>query len=276
MTIDRRATCTRCFLYGDVRSVESTLELFDAWRDPSAPSRRVASVVLTGNPLNVLATAEGIRDVERLRVGRFRFSLATVQTTVDRMLLPPCGATERPSRGAMVLMVDACEAMERTAAGRRAIDAAVRHASTSTHTMLVVIRNGARLARPLRDAVSAGAAIEVVRFDGHSPFLLPVVEGIVADSAPERLAIGGHGARVHSAAVGAGDYFLERAGDPSLLTRAARLRVVERAEIATALCENASDGRLDVATRLRELAVDITAGTFRDDPDGIVVHPVAA
>jgi hypothetical protein len=280
MSIDRRATCTRCFVYGDVRSIEATLEAFDAWRDPRDPRRRVGTLVLAGDPLHVVATAQGIRDLERLRGVAFGFDLAVTGAAPSADAIVACAEIADPprdDRAAPILLVDADDGMERSARGRRALTATIEHAVRAHAPILVVLRDAAQLASSLRRALDAAVALDIVRFDGHNPFLLPSVEGFFADRAPRHIVLAGHGPRVLSAAIGAGDFFLERGGDPSHLSRRARHALVRRACIVERFVVDPGSlaGRA-LPTELQRLGVHIVEGTFAGDPDGILVHPIAA
>jgi hypothetical protein len=280
MSVDRRATCTRCFVYGDVRSVESTLETFHAWRDPHDVRRRVETLVLAGDALHVLATAQGIRDIERLRGIPFGFDLACTGAIGSIRAGAACDEAPAPpadDRAAPILLIDPDETMERTTGGRRALNAALGHAAEWHSPLLLVLHDRARLADLARRALDSRLALDIVRYEGHNPFLLPAVEGFFADRAPRHIALGGQGPRVLSAALGAGDFFLERAGDPARLSRRARHALVRRACIVDRFTiEAPSFGALEVATELQRLDVRVVEGTFAGDPDGILVHPVAA
>jgi hypothetical protein len=260
-----------------VRSVEATLELFDGYRSPVDPSRRVSQVVLAGEPAHVLATAQGVRDLEYLRGEPFGFALAACRASAERTAALGCTVADAladDARPFALLLIDADEAMAATPAGRRALQAArslrATHAPAAT---VVVLRHGARLAPGLADG--GHGPFDLVRYDGHNPLLLPALEGILADAAPACIALGGRGERLAGAALGAGDFFLERAGDPTRLTARDRTALAARACVLAGLACDAPDlAAFAVAPALDRLRVARVDGPYDAAAQGVLVYPV--
>jgi hypothetical protein len=272
MAIERRDTRARCFLFGDRRSVEATLALWAAWRDPQDPAHRIEAVRLRGEPANVLATAAGIRAVETLRGSPFGFAL---RAELPRRLTPGRALETTGARAAdappdaVYLVLDADDGTSPEARRLRESLRAHLEGPAAAAPVLIVAAEAAetrlRLQRPGR--------VERVYTDLAAPLLSPIVEAVLIGMLESRpIVVCGQGARVVQAALGAGDLFIEYQGGPAERLDRARLGAeAARVLVPAALLAGA---RQSVADALAALGVELGETDARGTPEGLVLEPV--
>lgn len=278
--IERRPTRARCFPFGDQRSVEHTLETLQRYRDPNVPTRRVRRLQLLGDALSVLATIEGVRDIERAREGAFSFTLETAQALPGeaQSLSELSGVEQRrwdPAPGDVALIVGADQLT------RDHAEAIAAASSAAALPARLLVRSLSL--EPALTSLLALPDVEATFSPEQNPLLNPSVEAFLAGHAPQRVWIMGAGPQLLGAALGCVDYLIEYEGGPATQLDAQRMRALGRRVLITESLARDAD-LLDALTRPIEPLLSSrlnAAGVERAHQlagpipaEGIVVYPI--
>lgn len=299
MTLDKRPTRSRCFPFGDRRSVEQTLQDWARYRDPKT-RECVRQIAISNDVADVLATALAIDDLRRLGAeipftvltpenaigyGACRADLHASCDELERHLLEHAyGASiekaARPRKGDVVLLSDPSEAWAAGLPSRRPVRelAGLTEAAVGAGAGVVaVLPSDSTLAVELR---SLRRRIEVVVYDGVLPFLSPILEGLVSRTTFDRLLVAG-GQRVFGLAIGAVDMCIEYSGaDPARLGRTAVSALARRVVVIESLWTPEPAGaRLELRERvvrlLRAVGCECRSDArFEARGDGVRIQPV--